>query len=139
MKLHYRYIGVLIAVILIAVSACTVRGSGTAEPLPFVGTTAPDVPPVTETVPAEPVDVEPPRIDLAEVSRTAYLVTMSDAYPYLSEAELLDFAMLACDALAETDPPDYLGAAMAIAGKRAALDNYTAGAVVGAVTGSGYC
>lgn len=88
--------------------------------------------------PAAAVPEPAPSIDMGEVSRQAYLITMRDNYPLFSVAELLDYAGLACAAL-DLYAPDYLAAAMAIQGERARLTGVMSGAVVGAVVGSAYC
>lgn len=91
-----------------------------------------------DPVPAEPAAAPPaPSIDLSEVAREAYLATLGEEYPVFSEAELLDFANVACAALESY--PDPLSAAQGVADMRAQLDDFTASSVVGGVIGSGYC
>lgn len=119
---------IFVIVTLLTFSACSVeREQPIAEPV---------IVPTYES--AAPVDApEAPDIDLSAVSREVYLDTLGDEYPWLSEAEMLDFAGLACTELSTGDDP--LTAASDITGMRSRLDGMTAAAVVGAAFGSFYC
>lgn len=91
-----------------------------------------------EAVPAETVGVpQAPTIDLAEVSRDAYLSTMGREYPALTEAQLLDFADYACAELALSD--NLVVIARSLAQERTEIGDLEAAAVLGSAVGSGYC
>lgn len=125
-----KIIFVIITVVALALSGCASETE-----LPPIDT-AELTEPTYES--AEPVDApEAPAIDLSDVSRGAYLDTLGDEFPWLTEAQMLDFADLACAMLELGATP--VEAAFDIADTRAQLDDYTAAAVVGSAIGSAYC
>lgn len=77
-------------------------------------------------------------IDLGDIARDSYLDTLSPRYPTLTEAELLDFAGIACAAL-DQNSQDMLAAVEQTMGQRTALTRDLAAEVVGAAMGSFYC
>lgn len=79
-----------------------------------------------------------PVVDLAGISRDAYLSVLRPATPTLTDAELLDFAGIACAALDQNDQ-DVYAALEQVIGQRAALTPDLSAAVIGAALGSFYC
>lgn len=92
--------------------------------------------PVTFTTPVAAPAM--PVVDLAEISRDAYLGTLRPMTPASTDAELLDFAGIACAAL-DQNGQDMYAAVEQTTGQRAALTPELSAAVIGAALGSFYC
>lgn len=116
---------VLVFVTVSAADPLERRWEKTGTPVTF---TAGTTPPVTRLAPT---------VDLAGVSRDAYLTVMGSDYPHLSRGQLLDFAGLACTALELSGDP--MATAYALDGMRTGLTFEVASATTGAVMGSLYC
>lgn len=118
-----KIVFVIITLAAVLLSSCSVETEG---------------PLIADPIAAEPIAVpQAPTIDLADVSRTAYLSVAGPEIPSASRAELLDFADLTCRTLADGTPE--LLTVRVVDIHRDALDETTSATVVGSAIGSGYC